>query len=197
MSVNSFRHRRPVFAGLLIYLAVFSLFGQTNQQKQNVPLPKGGQKMEFKISSTAFANGQTIPTKYTGDGPDVSPPLAWTDPPEGTAAFVLIADDPDAPMGTWVHWVLYDIPADVRTLNENIPKEPEVLGGARQGINDFRQLGYDGPAPPPGKPHRYFFTLYAVDSRTDLPPGATKREVLKQIQGHVLGTTQIVGTYKR
>ncbi|MGQ9662477.1 MAG: YbhB/YbcL family Raf kinase inhibitor-like protein [Kiritimatiellia bacterium] len=153
--------------------------------------------MNFELSSEAFANGTAIPVKYTGDGPDISPPLTWTEPPAGTKNFVLICDDPDAPMGIWVHWVLYDIPAHVRSLPEGIPASGIVPNLGKQGRNDFRRLGYGGPAPPPGKPHRYFFKLYAVDTETGLSPGATKTEVLKAIQGHILAETQLMGTYKR
>lgn len=158
---------------------------------------KGGLRMDFQIKSKAFENKVPIPSKYTGDGPDVSPPLAWTNAPEGTKVFVLICDDPDAPVGTWVHWVLYDIPADIHTLDEAMPKDGQVLGSAKQGRNDFGRIGYDGPAPPRGKPHRYFFKLYATDKETGLKPGATKDQVLKAIKGHVLAQTELMGTYQR
>lgn len=158
---------------------------------------QGGKAMEFTLTSSAFTNGQAIPPKHTGDGPDVSPALQWTDPPPGTKAFVLICDDPDAPIGDWVHWVIYDIPPETRKLEENVPRTPTVLGSAKQGINDFRKTGYWGPAPPPGKPHRYFFKLYAVARPVGLPPGATKRQALKAIEGHVLKQAELMGTYKR
>jgi hypothetical protein len=153
--------------------------------------------MDFRLTSTAFAQGAAVPAKYTADGPDVSPPLAWTVPPEGTRALVLICDDPDAPRGTWVHWVLYDVPAAARSLQENVPKQPTALGSAKQGTNDFGKIGYGGPAPPPGKAHRYFFRLYAVDMETGLAPGAGKAQVLKAIQGHVLAQAEWMGTYRR
>lgn len=153
--------------------------------------------MEFRIKSKAFEHKAPIPSKYTGDGPDVSPPLEWENAPDGTKAFVLICDDPDAPVGTWVHWVLYDIPTDTRALAEAMPKDKNVLGSAKQGRNDFRRIGYGGPAPPPGKPHRYFFRLYATDKETGLEPGATKDQVLKAIEGHVLAKTELMGTYQR
>lgn len=158
---------------------------------------KGGLRMDFQIKSKAFEDKAPIPSKYTGDGPDVSPPLVWTNAPEGTKVFVLICDDPDAPVGTWVHWVLYDIPVDIRALDEAMPKDEQVLGSAKQGRNDFRRIGYDGPSPPRGKPHRYLFKLYAMDKETGLKPGATKDQVLKAIKGHVLAQTELTGTYQR
>ena len=153
--------------------------------------------MAFEIKSSAFAQGQAIPKKYTCDGPDVSPHLAWTDPPTGTKTFALIADDPDAPMGTFVHWVLYDLPVGARQLPEGVPKQETLPDGTKQGMTDFRRIGYGGPCPPPGKPHRYFFKLYAVDKKIGLPPRVTKQQVLDAIQGHTLGEMQLMGTYKR
>jgi len=153
--------------------------------------------MQFKLTSGAFVDGAPMPAKHTGDGLNVPPPLAWTEPPPGTAGFVLLCDDPDAPAGNWVHWVLYDVPAHVRGLGEDLPKKDVVLGSAKQGRNDFRLVGYDGPTPPPGRPHRYVFTLFAVDAATGLPPGATRREVMKKIEGHVQATARITATYRR
>jgi len=115
----------------------------------------GGSAMSFQITSTAFQPGGDIPRKYTCEGPDVSPALSWTDPPAGTQSFALISDDPDAPVGTWVHWVAYDLPASARQLPERVPKADTIPGGGVQGQNDFRKTGYGGPCPPPGKPHRY------------------------------------------
>ena len=152
---------------------------------------------DMHLSSSVFENGERMPVKYTGDGQDVSPPLAWQGAPDGTKAFVLICDDPDAPVGNWIHWVLYDIPADTRALPENLPPREKVLGSARHGRNDFRKLGYGGPAPPPGKPHRYIFTLYAVDRPTGLPAGAGKGEVLQAVQGHVTAKAQLTAVYSR
>jgi len=149
------------------------------------------------LTSIAFTFGDTIPKEYTGDGADVSPPLAWTDAPKGTEAFVLICDDPDAPVGTWVHWVLYDIPAARTNLPKAVPATAVVPDIGRHGRNDFRRLGYGGPAPPPGKHHRYFFTLYALGQPTGLPAGHTKSELLHAIKGHVLAEGQLMGTYER
>jgi len=153
--------------------------------------------MNIQITSTAFVEGQPIPDKFTCAGPNVSPPLQWTNAPAGTKSFALIADDPDAPMGTWVHWVIYNLPAAMTSLAENMPRSPELPDGARQGINDFRQIGYGGPCPPPGKPHRYFFKIYALDTLLDLKSRATKKELLKAMGGHVLAEGQLMGTFQR
>lgn len=151
----------------------------------------------MKITCAAFTEGQIIPQKYTCEGQDISPPLKWTDAPSNTKSFALIADDPDAPNGTWVHWVLYDLPAAATELDENVTKAKQLPGGAKQGINDFGRTGYGGPCPPPGKPHRYYFKLYALDKMLDLKPGATKNDVFKVMQGHILAEGQLMGTYQR
>ncbi len=154
--------------------------------------------MAFTLASAAFREGAVIPAKYTCDGVDVSPALTWSGAPAGTRSFALIADDPDAPAGTWVHWVLYNLPADVSELPENIAKVESLdLGGARQGRNDFRRPGYGGPCPPPGPAHRYLFKLYAVDTRLQLKAGAQKKDVEAAMEGHLLGTAQLMGTYAR
>jgi len=154
--------------------------------------------MPFILTTTAFKDGAPISGKHTCDGVDVSPPLAWSGAPAGTRSFALIADDPDAPGGTWVHWVLYNLPAEVSELPENIAKVESLdLGGARQGRTDFRRPGYGGPCPPPGPAHRYFFTLYALDARLELKAGAQKKDVEAAMQGHVLGSAQLMGTYAR
>ncbi len=153
--------------------------------------------MSLKLTSTAFDPGANIPKKFTCDGPDVSPALAWTDAPAGTQSFALIVDDPDAPVSTWVHWVLYDLPANARELAEGVPKQEELPSGARQGRNDFRKIGYGGPCPPPGPAHRYFFKLYALDSKTSLKPGATKADLQKAMKGHILAEAELMGRYQR
>ncbi len=153
--------------------------------------------MAFDLKSSAFTAEDSIPKKHTCDGPDLSPALAWGQPPAGTQSLGLIMDDPDAPVGTWVHWVLYDLPATARELPEGVPKQEELSNGVRQGRNDFRRIGYGGPCPPPGGPHRYFFKLYALDTKTNLKPGATKAELEKAMQGHILGKTELMGRYKR
>jgi len=149
------------------------------------------------LASTAFKAGESIPKRYTADGMDVSPPLKWKNVPEGCKSLALIADDPDAPVGTWVHWVLYNLPPSAQEIPEGVAKEKFLVGGIRQGRNDFGQFGYGGPSPPPGKPHRYFFQLYALDMRLDLAPGATKNQLLEAMEGHILARAELVGTYQR
>ncbi len=150
--------------------------------------------MPFELRSSAFVSGQPIPAKFTCDGKDVSPPLEWSAPPTGTRSLAIICDDPDAPVGTWLHWVLYNLPAETRSLPEgaaaNLPK------GARDGKNSWGRAGYGGPCPPGGT-HRYFFKLYAVDTALDLKPGATKEQLLKAMQDHILGQSEIRGLYTR
>jgi Raf kinase inhibitor-like YbhB/YbcL family protein len=157
----------------------------------------GGIPMTIRVSSSAFQEGGTIPTPYTGDGRDASPPLQWDNVPDGTRGLALIADDPDAPRGTWVHWVLYGLPADARSLEEGVPATETLPDGARQGKNDFGKIGYGGPAPPRGKPHRYFFKVYALDTPVNLKAGATKAELVAAIKGHVLAEGQLMGKYGR
>ena len=152
--------------------------------------------MTIQVESAAFKEGESIPAKYTCDGEDLSPGLSWTAPPEETESLALICDDPDAPVGTWVHWVIYNIPADTGALPEGVPTEKEVLTGAIQGKNDWGKIGYGGPCPPGGT-HRYFFKLYALDGKLALEPGATKKELLAAMEGHVLARGQLMGTYKR
>lgn len=149
------------------------------------------------LTSTAFADGASIPTKYTCDGNDASPPLSWSDPPEGTVSFALIVDDPDAPLRVWVHWVAYDIAADTRSLPENLPGQEQLPGGGLQGSNSWDNLGYGGPCPPPGSTHTYHFKLYALDTTVDLEPGATKRTVTNAMDGHVLAEGRLTGDYAR
>ena len=153
--------------------------------------------MAFTVSSTSFPNGGDIPKKFTCDDADVSPEISWNGAPSGTQAYALIADDPDAPAGTWTHWVLFNIPASTTSLPEGVSKVDELAGGERQGRNDFRKIGYNGPCPPPGKPHRYFFKLYALKSKLDLKPGASKQEVEQAIQGSTLAKAEWMGKYQR
>ncbi|MEW6716344.1 MAG: YbhB/YbcL family Raf kinase inhibitor-like protein [Chloroflexota bacterium] len=151
----------------------------------------------IQITSSAFEQGGTIPQEYTCDGSDISPPLSWSGVPEETLTLVLIMDDPDAPMGTWVHWVLYDISPDQEGLPEGVSKVENVEGIGVQGRNDSRGIGYSGPCPPPGKPHGYNFKLYALDISLGFNPGATKSDVERAMQGHVLAQGILVGMYGR
>lgn len=163
-------------------------------------------KPKMKLESPAFAHMSPIPKDHTEDGKDISPELRWSDPPAGTREFALICDDPDAPSPRrpapqpWVHWVIYGIPADVRELPAGIPRQEklEKPAGARQGKNSWGTIGYRGPAPPRGSGrHRYVFTLYALDQAVALGPGATKTELLKAMEGHILATAEWIGTYER
>ena len=151
----------------------------------------------MQLTSSAFSVGQEIPAKYTCDGQNVSPPLKWSGAPAETKSFALIVDDPDAPVGTWSHWVLFDLPGAATELPEGLPKSQYVAGGARQGLNDFKHLGYGGPCPPASKPHRYFFKVYALDHLLDLKPGASKKEVELPLDKHTLAQGQLIGLYKR
>jgi len=152
--------------------------------------------MEIKITSTAFSEGSMIPKRYTCDGEDISPPLGWSGVPEGTKSLALICDDPDAPMGIWVHWVLFNIPASVKDLPDSLPPAEALENGAKHGENDFGKLGYGGPCPPGGT-HRYYFKLYALDMQITLKSGITKAQLLKAVEGHILAEGQLVGKYKR
>ncbi len=156
---------------------------------------KGG-GMSIVVSSPAFGSFQVIPPGYTCDGDNASPPLTWTGVPGGAKSIALICDDPDAPAGTWVHWVCYDIPASVTSLAESIPPAHTLPCGGRQGTNDFHKIGYGGPCPPGGT-HRYFFKILALDAMLDLPSGRTKRDVERAAKGHVLATGELIGTYSR
>jgi hypothetical protein len=153
--------------------------------------------MALRLESSAFKDGDTIPHRYTCMGEDLSPPLHWGVPPAATKSFVMIVEDPDAPVGTWVHWVIYDIPLDLRGLTEGIPTKDHLPNGAMQGLNDFKRIGYGGPCPPPGKPHRYYFKLYALDATLNLKPRATKRQVSEACKGHVLAEASLMGRFGR
>lgn len=153
--------------------------------------------MKIELTSPAFSEGGTIPRKYTCDGDDLSPPLVWRNVPQGTESIALICDDPDAPMGTWVHWVMYDIPPTASGLPEGVPAVETLPDGSKQGINDFKRIGYGGPCPPPGRPHRYFFRIYALDTVPGLGPGATKDALLRSMEGHILAQGQLMGRYGR
>ena len=151
---------------------------------------------EMVITSAAFEEGGIIPDMYSCDGADISPELNWTGVPEGTHELALVMDDPDAPGGTFVHWVIYDIPADVTSLEENLPKTMELANGAVQGLNDFMGIGYGGPCPPAGQSHRYFVTLYAIDADLELGAVLNKGMLLATIEGHVLAEAQLMGNFQ-
>jgi Raf kinase inhibitor-like YbhB/YbcL family protein len=153
--------------------------------------------MSIDLTSAAFPEGQTIPKLCTGDGKDVSPPLTWSNAPPSTKSFALICEDPDAPRGTWVHWVVYNLPPETRELSQGVSREETLPNGGLQGTNDFGKIGYGGPAPPPGKAHRYFFKLYALDGPVDLPAGATRKQLQDAMAGHIVAEGQLMGTYRR
>jgi Raf kinase inhibitor-like YbhB/YbcL family protein len=176
-------------AGFLLWFFLSPSGGISAQEK--------GGAMSLQISSTAFSAGETIPKKFTCDGPDVSPQLKWNDPPANAQSIALIMDDPDAPAGTWVHWVLYDLPPNARELSEGVTKEEQLPSGARQGRNDFGKIGYGGPCPPPGNPHRYFFKLYALDTKLGLKARATKADVERAMKGHILAQGELIGKFGR
>jgi Raf kinase inhibitor-like YbhB/YbcL family protein len=152
--------------------------------------------VQVKLSSTAFQDNGSIPSKYTCDAENVSPPLAWSGVPSAAKSIALIVDDPDAPAKTWVHWVAYDLPASVTELPEDAKSQPSLAGGGKHGKNDFGKLGYGGPCPPSGT-HRYFFKIYALDVETGLQPGASKEDLLRAMEGHTLKQGELMGTYKR
>jgi Raf kinase inhibitor-like YbhB/YbcL family protein len=151
----------------------------------------------FRLESTAFKNGGSIPKKYACDGEDVSPPLTWADPPSGTRSFALICDDPDAPILTWIHWVIYGIPTERRDLKERMSTQEVLDDGILQGANSWRRPGYGGPCPPGGTTHRYIFRLYALDVKLDLRPGRRKKDLEIAMTGHILAETQLMGLYAR
>lgn len=158
---------------------------------------QGGADMAFAIASSDFQSGQTIPQDYTCSGKDVSPALSWANAPAGTQSYALIFDDPDAPGGTWVHWVIYNIPASSKGLARAVKATKDLPDGTLQGRNDFGKIGYGGPCPPRGKPHRYFFTVYALSRKLPLASGATKKDVLAAMQGLILAKAELVGSFGR
>ena len=150
--------------------------------------------MPFELTSTAFGSEETIPRRYSCDGEDISPALQWSNPPQDTQSFALICDDPDAPGSTWIHWVIYNLPAETRALAEAIPSGAELADGSRHGRNSWGELGYGGPCPPSGT-HRYFFKLYALDTVLNLASGASKAQLLQAMEGRILAQTELMGKY--
>jgi Raf kinase inhibitor-like YbhB/YbcL family protein len=152
---------------------------------------------KLELRTTAFQPGGSIPKVFTCDGADASPALSWSDPPPRTQSFVLIVDDPDAPVGTFVHWVVYNLPATTRQLPERLLRGDEIPSGGKQGVNDFARTGYGGPCPPPGRPHRYFFRLYALDGKLNLRSPARRKDVDQAMKGHALAHAELMGLYGR
>jgi Raf kinase inhibitor-like YbhB/YbcL family protein len=184
-----------LFVGLLLILS--AVIGCAQQMPPEEAAPPAGEEIPLAITSTAFADGANIPVKYTCSGGNLSPPLAWGKGPMGTASFALIMDDPDATVGVFNHWVVFNLPSNSQGLVEGITKDTELAGGGLQGKNAAQRVSYVGPCPPIGPPHHYTFTLYALDITLDLSAGATKKQVLEAMEGHILGEAQLVGLYQR
>ena len=153
--------------------------------------------MRIQIASTAFTDGQPLPNRHTLDDQNISPDLEWSNVPSSAKSVALICDDPDAPAGTWVHWLVYNLTPSMTGMPEGQPKTLKLDNGAEQGINDFKRAGYDGPRPPPGKPHRYFFTIYALDMHPAIIPGLTGKELRKAMDGHIIAEGRLIGTYQK
>jgi Raf kinase inhibitor-like YbhB/YbcL family protein len=192
---TSFPRWRTV-ACLLLWTTLVLLLPACSGEEVSSTADEGEVSMTIELSSPAFAQGETIPEKYTCDGEDISPPLQWQNVPEGARSLALIVDDPDAPRGDWVHWLLYNIPETAGELPENVAPAESVPGGGSQGSSSWSRVGYGGPCPPGGT-HRYFFKLYALDTELDLDAGATKEALLAAMEGHILGQGELMGTYAR
>ncbi len=192
------------FLSLILTLCLINNFGIGNFNTCTPALAAGKEAHmstnvphTFVLYSPAFKSGERIPTQFTADGANVSPPLSWGVSPDKTQSFALICDDPDAPIGIWVHWIVYDIPADQRNLAQGIPPQPTLANGTKQGITSFQCIGYGGPSPPLGKVHRYFFKLYALDSMSGLPAGASTEQFRSFVQAHTIAKAELMGKYKR
>jgi Raf kinase inhibitor-like YbhB/YbcL family protein len=187
----------PMRAYPVVFASVSLLLSGCTDKSSTFKLDQGAPTMQ--LTTSAFKQGETIPKKYTADGTDVSPPLRWEGAPKEAKSYALICDDPDAPRGTWTHWVIYNLPADITALEEGVAKDEKLPNGARQGTNSWGKgnIGYRGPDPPAGKPHRYFFKVYALDSVLDQAPGASKDQLEKAMKGHVLAHGELMGTYGR
>ena len=189
---------RNMRSGILVAWALAPfVVGCQDASPRTSPHAKQGAPI-MQVTSSAFKQEAMIPKQYTGEGKDVSPPLAWSGVPAGVMSFALICDDPDAPRkDPWVHWVIFNLPADTKDLAEGISGTSRLPAGAKEGKNDFGKIGYGGPMPPPGKPHRYYFKLYALDRMLDLKEGSTKRQVEEAIEDHILAEGQLMGRYAR
>jgi Raf kinase inhibitor-like YbhB/YbcL family protein len=176
-----------------IALSLAACDSDSRRSSPTKPLEVSG---TMKLESPFISPNDLILMPYTCDGKDLSPPLQWHDPPSCTQSFALICDDPDTPFGTFVHWVLFDIPADVRQLPEGLPNQAKLSNRGTQGKSDFGKLGYGGPCPPGGI-HRYFFKLYALDRQLDLDAGVTKAKLIRAMEGHILAQAELIGRYTR
>jgi hypothetical protein len=183
--------RRTMAVVAPLALVLFTLFVPVHVRGQQASSSK------IEVNTTSFTPGGFIPKRFTCEAADVSPALTWTDPPAGTQSFAIIEDDPDAPSGTFVHWLVYDLPGTYRRLPEGLSGSDQMAGGGRQGTNDFSRTGYSGPCPPPGKTHRYFIRFYALDAKTNLRPAATRSELDAAMRGHILAQAELMGHFKR
>jgi Raf kinase inhibitor-like YbhB/YbcL family protein len=189
----SMTHKTTLLVSIVMVF-LLSACGGGSQDAAKAPGEEA--KTDFDVTSSAFEEGGAIPARHTCDGQDVSPPLSWGSTPDGTESLALIADDPDAPGGMFVHWVIYNLPPDTRRLPEDVPNRDMLPNGAAQGVNGAGSVGYVGPCPPSGT-HRYFFRVYALDTELDLGGGATKEALLDAMEGHVLAEGHLLGTYRR
>lgn len=187
---------RIIFALVVAVLFLAVLLKEKEPEPAPDTAKEGEVTMALTITSSAFEEGGMIPRKYTCDSEDISPPLRIDGVPDDAKSLALISDDPDAPVGTWVHWVLYNLPPDTRDLPENMPTDEQLENGARHGMTDFKRFGYGGPCPPGGT-HRYFFKVYALDTILDLSGRVTKRDVEAAMKGHILSEGQLMGKYQR
>jgi len=190
---NQFAYtQRILFLGLTLCSATACVLFTTGSV---MAPPETHQRMG--LASSAFKDGQPIPSLYTCDDKNISPPLVWNGAPGNTASLALIVDDPDAPTGVWTHWVVFNLPSDTSQLSENASTSDPIAGNAKQGMNDFKHVGYGGPCPPAGKQHRYFFKIYALDITLGLPAGASKKDVEAAMTKHILAEGQLMGTYQK
>ncbi|MGC9516416.1 MAG: YbhB/YbcL family Raf kinase inhibitor-like protein [Methanomicrobiales archaeon] len=185
--------KRYLILSLTILTLVILASGCTSTDVNQTGNETGG----FKLTSSAFTQGKAIPQKYTADGEDISPPLSWTSAPDDTKSFTIICEDPDAPGGTFIHWIVFNIPGNATELPEGITNQETLDNGAIQGINDFNSIGYGGPAPPTGETHRYAFKIYALDIELNLESGSTIQQVNTAMEGHILAQAQLTGRYGR
>jgi len=186
----------PLARKLPLALAALLLLGTGCLCRGALDRPLLPKLANLQVTSPAFREGALIPSLYTADGKDISPPLAWKGVPRGAKSLALVMEDPDAPRGTFVHWLVWNLPAGQPALPAAVPRQARLASGARQGYNDFGKVGYWGPAPPRGT-HRYFFRLYALDVTLSLPPQASKAELLRAMQGHLLAQGSLMGRYRR
>jgi len=186
---------RAVVACIAIILVALLASRSAAAPAHSAPSPATDAAASFTISSPSFPNGGDIPKKFTCDGPDISPKLVWNDPPAGTLAFALLVDDPDVPVGNWNHWTMWNLPPALRGLPEGVSKQYRLPDGSAQGENDFDKPGYNGPCPPEGAPHHYYFKLFALDAKLDLKRRSGKKELEAAMQGHILAHAKWMGRY--